>query len=51
MIREESEGIKSLTSIVVKTVIKLAWIFPDLHDFFSKLKPISTYLCTGSHTF
>ena len=51
MIGEGSEGIKSLTSIVIKTVIKLAWIFPDLDDFFSKMKPISTYLLTGSHTF
>ena len=48
---EGSEGIKRLTSMIGKTVIKLAWIFPDLDDFFSKLKPISTYLLTGSHTF
>ena len=30
------------------TAIKLAWIFPEL-DFFSKLKPFSTYLLSGFH--
>ena len=29
MIRDGSEGIKSLTSIIGKTVIKFAWIFPE----------------------
>ena len=51
IIRDGSEGIKSLTSMIGKTVIKLAWIFSNLDDFFSKLKPISTYLLTGFHTF
>ena len=30
------------------TAIKPVWIFPEL-DFFSKLKPFSTYLLTGFH--
>ena len=37
-----------LTSVTGKTVIKLAWIFPEV-DFFSKLKPVNTYLLTGFH--
>ena len=41
IIRDGSEGIKSLTSMIGKTVIKLVWIFPEL-DFFSKFKPVST---------
>ena len=48
MIGDRSEGIKSSTSMIGKTVIKLVWIFPEL-DFFSKLKPVSTYLLTGFH--
>ena len=48
MIGDGSEGIKSSTSMIGKTVIKLVWIFPEL-DFFSKLKPVSTYLLTGFH--
>ena len=43
-----SEGIKSLTSIIGNTAIKLVWIFPEL-DFFGKLKPFSTYLLAGFH--
>ena len=34
--------------MIGKTVIKLVWIFPE-SDFFSKLKPVSTYLLTGFH--
>ena len=48
MIGDGSEQIKSSTSMIGKTVIKLVWIFPEL-DFFSKLKPVSTYLLTGFH--
>ena len=48
MIGNGSEGIRSLTSMIGKTVIKLVWIFPKL-DFFSKFKPVSTYLLTGFH--
>ena len=48
MIGDGSEGIKSSTSMIGKTVIKLVWIFPRL-DFFGKLKPVSTYLLTGFH--
>ena len=44
MIGDGSEGIKSSTSIIGKTVIKLVWIFPEL-DFFNKLKPVNTYIC------
>ena len=43
-----SEGIKSLTSMIGKILIKLVWIFPEL-DFFNKLKPVSTYFLTGFH--
>ena len=46
MIGNGSEGIRSLTSMIGKTVIKLVWIFPKL-DFFSKLKPVSPCLLTG----
>ena len=48
MIGDGSEGIRSLTSMIGKTVIKLVWIFPEL-DFFIKLKPVSIYLLTGFH--
>ena len=48
MIGDGSEGIKSSTSMIGKTVIKRVWIFPKL-EFFSKLKPVSTYLLTGFH--
>ena len=48
MVGDGSEGIKSLTSVICKTVIKLVWIFPEW-DFFTKLKPVSTYLLTGLH--
>ena len=48
MIGDGSEGIKSSTSMIGKTIIKLVWIFPRL-DFFGKLKPVSTYLLTGFH--
>ena len=48
MIGDESEAIRNLTLMIGKTVIKLVWIFPQL-DFFSKLKPVSTYLLTGFH--
>ena len=48
MIGDGSEGIKSITSMIGKTVIKLVWIFPKL-GFFSKLKPVSTYLLAGFH--
>ena len=48
MIRDESAGIKSLTSMIGKAVIKFAWVFPEL-DFFNKLKLVSTYLLTGFH--
>ena len=41
MIGDGSEGIKSLTSMIGKTVIKL--------HFYSKLKPVSTYLLTIFH--
>ena len=43
MIGDGSEGITNLTSMIGKAVIKLVWIFPEL-DFFSELKPVSTYL-------
>ena len=48
MIGDESEAIRNLTLMIGKTVIKLVWILPQL-DFFSKLKPVSTYLLTGFH--
>ena len=48
MIEDGSEGIKILTSMIRKIVIKLVGIFPEL-DFFSKLKPVTTYLLTGCH--
>ena len=48
MIGDGSGGIKSLTSMIGYTAIKPVWIFPEL-DFFSKLKPFSTYLLTGFH--
>ena len=48
MIGDRSEGIKTLTSMIGKTVVKLVWIFPGL-DFFSKLKVVSTYLLTCFH--
>ena len=48
MIGDGSEGIKSSTLMIGKTVIELVWIFPEL-DFFSKLKSVSTYLLTGFH--
>ena len=48
MIGDGSEAIRNLTLMIGKTVIKLVWIFPQL-DFFSKLKPVSTYLLTGFH--
>ena len=48
MIRDGSEGIKSLTSMIGKTVIKLIWMFPKL-DFFSKLNLVSPYLLTDFH--
>ena len=34
--------------MIGETVMKIAWIFPEL-DFFSKLKPVSIYLMTGSN--
>ena len=43
MILDGSEGFKSSTSMIGKTVIKLVWVFPEL-DFSSKLNPVSTYL-------
>ena len=48
MIGDGSEAIRSLTLMIGKTAIKLVWIFPQL-DFFSKFKPVSTYLLTGFH--
>ena len=42
------EGIKSSTSMISKTVKKLASIFSEL-DFFSKFKQVGTYLLTGFH--
>ena len=48
MIGDGSEGIKSLISMTGKTVTKLVWNYPEL-DFFSKLKPVSTYLLTRFH--
>ena len=48
MIGDGSEGIKSSTSMIGKTIIKLVWIFLEL-DFFSNLKPVGTYLLTGFH--
>ena len=48
IIRDGSEGIKSLTSMIGKTVIKLIWMFPKL-DFFSKLNLVSPYLLTDFH--
>ena len=48
MIENGSEGIRSLTSMIGKTVIKLVWIFLKL-DLFSKLKPVIPYLLTGFH--
>ena len=48
MIGDGSEGIKSSTAMIGKTVIKLVQIFPEL-DFFSKLIPVSTYLLTSFH--
>ena len=47
MIVDGSEGIKILTSMIGKILIKLVWIFPEL-DIFNKFKPVSTYLLTGS---
>lgn len=41
-----SEGIRSLRSIIDKTVIKPFWRITEL-DFFTKLKPVSTFLLTG----
>ena len=48
MIGDGLEGIKSSTSMICKTVKKLALIFPEL-DFFSKFKQVGTYLRTGFH--
>ena len=48
MIGDGLEEIKSLTSMIGKTIIKLVWIFPEL-DFFGKLKPVRTCLLTGLH--
>ena len=48
MIEDESEGIKSATWMIGKTLIKLVWIFTRL-NFFNKLKSGSTYLVTGLH--
>ena len=48
MIGDGSEGIKTLTSMIGKTVVKLVSIFPGLY-FFSKLKVVSTYLLTCFH--
>ena len=48
MIGDASEGIRSLTSMIGKRVIKPVWIFSEI-DYFSKLKPASTYLLTGFH--
>ena len=45
MIGNGSEGIKTLTTMIGKTVVKLVWIFPGL-DFF---KVVSTYLLTYFH--
>ena len=42
------EGIKSSTSMISKTVKKLASIFSEL-DFFSKFKQVGSYLLTGFH--
>ena len=39
MIGDGSEGIRSLTSMIGKIVIKFVWIFSEL-DFFDKLKPV-----------
>ena len=46
MIGDGSQEIKSLTSMIGKTIIKLVWIFLEL-DLISKLKPVRTYLLTG----
>ena len=48
MVGDASEGIRSLTSMIGKRVIKPVWIFSEI-DYFSKLKPASTYLLTGFH--
>ena len=48
MIGYGTQEIKSLTSMIGKTITKLVWTFNTL-DFFSKLKPISNYLLTGFH--
>ena len=42
MIGDGSEGIKSLTSVMSKTVVKLVYIVPEL-DFFSNLIVVTTY--------
>ena len=46
MIGDGSQEIKSLTSMIGKTIIKLVWIFLEL-DLISKLKPVRIYLLTG----
>ena len=48
MIGDGSEGIKSLPSMIVKTIIKPVSIFLEL-DFFNNLKLASTYLLTCFH--
>ena len=48
MIGEVSERVKSLTSIIGKTVIKLVSIFPKLH-FLSQLKAVIRYLIIVLH--
>ena len=48
MIGEGSERVKSLTSIIGKTVIKLVSIFPKLH-FLSQLKAVIRYLIIVLH--
>ena len=48
MIRDGSEGIKTLTSMTGKTAVKLVWMFPGL-DVSSKLKVVSIYLLTCFH--
>ena len=43
-----SERIKTLTSMIGKTVVKLVWIFPG-SDFFSKFKVVNTHFLTCLH--
>ena len=49
MIGDGSKGIKSLTSRTGKSAKKkIVLVFTEL-DFFSKLKPVSTFLLTDFH--